>query len=210
MSERFVWERSNVSAQKTAGTGTSVYAVTVNCLEEDVFWDTERSGAYYEIINGPVYFIYGSGYTIANGGLQITGAGVTTISNGTRSSNGRFNLTVVPGAEHEGGPVSVDWYIGISKSRVSTQAFSHIYRLRGTISWNYGTGINYIEGLCLYGSSTTQLCIRDNAGSSDVTSISNSGIYSISKGPSNGTVSNAAASTYPPQNYASKSARMCP
>ena len=34
--------------------------------------------------------------------------------------------------------------------------------------------------------------------------------YETTKGAANGSVSNAASSTYPPQNYASKSARMCP
>ena len=211
MSTRYVWNRSNFSVQKTGEAGYSSYDITVNCLDEDVFWSHTNAGNYHEITNGPIYFIYGSGYTIANGGIQITGAALTSIPNGTRGSSTRFNLVVIPDTDIGAHSYDVDWYIGISKNSSLTQGFTHVYRITGHLD-NDTLTIHSIRGMCIYNAtSTTFLCADvDSVGVVDVSRTSSTGIYSLAKGTANGIVSNAASSTYPPQNYASKSARMCP
>lgn len=210
MSTRFVWSRSNLVAVQIAtwpDDGISA-AVQVSPVTEDRFWSWSGDDLRGRVLqNGPINLLYGDSYSIVNGRFVINNPSTAFISarTSTEYQSDKSKVTFNNGSIIVNG--SSTKYFGIAQTSVN--AFDFIYKC--TITFSSGDGDVDCD---------TELSIRSN-GSNDIIRFfayhggwysadnADSFTYELGKGSAVGTVSNAAASTYPRHNYTGQITSIC-
>lgn len=184
MSSRYVWARSTLDKSQIARYSPSGGDLSFKPYPSDVFWSWKKDSLGYTIRNGPVYYRYGSGYSIQNGKFTIDNSTLFTIEDGERidttSSYARITIAELG--------TSAQIYWGVSNS--SNNSFSRLYYADVSSSDDITLADSY--------NSSSGIGERYELKAGPLASVrGNAYIYDIGKGTANGTVSNAAQGTYP-------------
>lgn len=200
MSNRYVWNRFSLIAETDYSTDLSESPYSLEIDAEDAFWAWIYNGSYpmseYDLRDGPVYIRYGTSYGFSNGKFTINGGLVATVPNGYTAP-----FIISPGV------ASYDYYIGFSKT-AGTNSYDAIYRMRVSKSSSADDNPQIRFGVRSNNDTTPSLSAFYFV--NDYSSSSQGWRLLPAKGSASGTVSNSGASTYPPRDYVSKSARIWP
>ena len=212
MSNRYVWERSTItngvvdtatiaSFQSTSNNDYWTPLFTIPAGELPLNWSAGKLPTPYTNL----YVTYGSSFEFANGKFSINGETSRVNTNYLDAGDGEgyalFNLPYRQTGAYE-------VYFGLSNT--STNSFPRIYHLTLNISRNDGVGL--MPGLKYDPASDGQIIFGAYNKTSGFVAAGSGQAEEISAtaGTANGTVSNSGASTYPPRDYPSKSARIWP
>lgn len=190
MSNRYVWARSNLTAQQLEVYNIDVSRnnLTVYLEQDNVFWDVTYRNQKFQN-STTIYVKVGTSYTFANGGFSITGDVESFTIPPTQTD---YNITATYW-HYELLNMSDDYDIYVGISNANTNSFEYLYYIsRNSNSW----------------SSPDALSLRSQRGENPISylyihnSMQNSdkgtGItYVVVKGASAGTVSNASSGAYP-------------
>ena len=188
------------TAMETAGRGKSggfpgVYDSNWGVPEYSFSWSGGPGGG----LRSNYYWAVASDFTMSGTVFSLTSPTVAETEAGFKADERAIEINSTLGSNY--------FYFVTSGTSISANStFANIYRVRfGQNKAGYATCFygNY------YGSSAANICcleFGENLGGLTFEKMSAVG----SKGTANGTVSNSAASTYPPRGYCSKSARIWP
>ena len=208
MSSRYVWNRNALTAQETNKVSGSAYNNAFNFMNfdpADKFWGWKRDSwqtSYYVITNGPIITNSSTAYvpySISNGKFVVNSPTRRTLT----SSNLVYDQTNYTSIVYTDDRI-VDWdvYFGINQS--GTNSYDRLYHVT-TKNTGYRNPEDWGVAVTVDNELPTEMAIT---GSDDFTYTGS--ILRLAQGTLVDSVSNAASTAYPPQNYDSKLAKIWP
>ena len=196
MSTRYVWSRSELKISTlytyNARNGSALYI----SIEDGAYWSWTTAGTGMELVGGPVYFTWGTSYSIANGAFQINNSTMVTVNTGDRYGSSNQRRASVDLGEVQAISSYTDIYFGFSSSR--TNSFTRLYHAHFRVSSPEDDSTVRLDYLYFPGADYVTPNSFHVWDSPITFSFQGEGyVYEVSQGTANGTVSNASSGAYP-------------